>query len=173
MSEIFYPVSYSGVGIHTNGFRTRVNHVAQDLPTFMKMVEADTVVVTGTSGLCMAFALRMIADIPFVFIRKHGENAHSDRLSAIGNTVIKARRYVVLDDFVATGATVRTIVTTLPEATMVGIMCYNRRGAFFVRHSATFNVPLLDATDEEWSPLRDMSPIRSAYKSPEPACIED
>ena len=124
MSVYAYPVSYSAVGMSADAFRTKVRQISEDLPVFMEAVKADTVVVSGSSGMSVAFALRMLVDIPIIMLRKNGEGAHSDKLSAARDTAITAQRYVILDDFTESGNTVDRIIRDMSGASLVGLFFY-------------------------------------------------
>jgi orotate phosphoribosyltransferase-like protein len=134
MSVYAYPVSYSAVGMSADAFRTKVRQISEDLPVFMKAVNADTVVVSGSSGLSVAFALRMLVDIPIIMLRKDGEGSHSGKWSAVSDRVITTRRYVILDDFTESGETVNRIIEDMKDADLAGLFFYARGSArMFVR----------------------------------------
>ena len=161
MSERAYPVRYSAVGMTTDAFRVKVKQIAVDLPRFMSHVGAETVVVMGTSGLSVAFALRMITDnIPMLFVRKRGDLAHSAPECAIGDMPVVCRNYVFLDDFMESGDTIRNARAMLPEANLRGLFFYARGyGRMSIEISAEFGVPRAQARYDEgavWSPLPEL-----------------
>ena len=161
MSVYAYPVSYSAVGMSADAFRTKVRQISEDLPVFMKAVNADTVVVSGSSGLSVAFALRMLVDIPIIMLRKSGEGAHSGKWSAMSDREITTRRYVILDDFTESGETVNRIVQDMKDADLAGLFFYARGSArVFVenRYSNTWRVPQAEGqygvSHPAWRPLK-------------------
>jgi adenine/guanine phosphoribosyltransferase-like PRPP-binding protein len=125
MTEYAMPVPYSAVGLHADAFRKKVNQLAIDLPIFMAHCRADAVVVTGTSGMSVAFALRMITDIPTMILRKPGEDSHSSDRCAMGLKSIDINRYIILDDFTDSGSTINRI-TDRVCARLVGLFFYSR-----------------------------------------------
>jgi len=161
MSVYAYPVSYSAVGMSADDFRTKARQISEDLPVFMKAVNADAVVVSGSSGLSVAFALRMLVDIPIIMLRKNGEGAHSGKWSAVSDREIKTNRYVILDDFTESGGTVDRIIEDMKGADLVGLFFYARSSArVFVkdRHSNKWRVPKAEGeygvSHPSWRPLK-------------------
>ena len=161
MSVYAYPVSYSAVGMSADAFRTKVRQLSEDLPVFMKAVDADAVVVSGSSGLSVAFALRMLVDIPIIMLRKSGEGAHSGKWSAMSDREIISRRYVILDDFTESGETVNRIIKGMKAATLAGLFFYARGSArMFVENSGynRWGVPQAEGKYgvdcPEWRPLK-------------------
>lgn len=98
---------YSGHEHRPGYFRSIVHRVADALPDVMHQYEADAVVVTGKSGISVAFAALMLIDFPLVIVRKPGENSHGFRVEGPEGAVL--RRYIILDDFVSSGATVTRV----------------------------------------------------------------
>ncbi len=100
--------------------RERVGLLAMALPRLMRKLEADAIVMTGQSGIVMGAALQMVCELPLVFVRKEKEDSHGSRLEGTNGLIV--RRYVILDDFVAGGGTVRSIQAALPDAECVGVV---------------------------------------------------
>ena len=69
------------------------------------------VAVTGKSGIAMAFAMAMLEDIQIVTIRKTNETSHGSKIEGVGTLA----DYVILDDFVDSGDTVRRVVRELAD----------------------------------------------------------
>lgn len=140
----FTDAGYSDTHFNTAKLRNKAKALALVLPGLMERNEVDAVVVTGKSGMSLAFATLMLIDFPLVVVRKRGENSHGNNIE--GPRTINVRRYIVLDDFISSGATVRTIVQdindlatalfeTAPEC--VGVLQYMRdnRGTDIRTHS--------------------------------------
>lgn len=85
--------------------------VAKLLPCIMRETGAQAVAVTGKSGLSLAFATLMLIDFPLIVVRKRGENSHGSNIE--GTCGVDVDKYLILDDFVSSGSTVRTIVQEL------------------------------------------------------------
>lgn len=100
----------------------------------------DFVAVTGKSGMAVAFAALAIgAEFDLVTVRK-GEKAHGRDIEGRAN----GPRYIVLDDLIDTGATIRRIHEQLTHETrfqgaapeLVGVLLYSRDGSY--RHGDVF-----------------------------------
>lgn len=105
---------YSHVQFNNETLRNTAQRIACLIPTLLQNTGADAVVVTGKSGISLAFATLMLADFPIVVVRKRGENSHGNNIEGTQNVRIK--KYIVLDDFVSTGSTVRTISREMYDA---------------------------------------------------------
>lgn len=87
----------------------------------------DAVAVTGLSGLLMGPVVADRLGKGIIVVRKEGEKNHSGY--AIESSV--SGKYVIVDDFISTGATIRRIVDNVGEG-CVGICLYaKRRGVEF------------------------------------------
>ncbi len=84
---------------------------ADNIQRRMRETGADTIVVQGTSGVSIGFAALMLHDFPLVMVRKPDENSHGSPVE--GPRGHKVKRYIILDDFVDTGDTVRRIAAKL------------------------------------------------------------
>jgi len=68
------------------------------------------IVATGISGQSLAWPLSMLLDLPVAVVRKHQENSHAG-LYLVGSRDL--RRYVVVDDLISSGDTIRHIWQTI------------------------------------------------------------
>jgi phosphoribosylpyrophosphate synthetase len=111
--------------------RATAQRIAVCIPEILQRFGADAVVVTGKSGMSVAFAAMMFADLPLVVVRKRGENSHGSMIEGVGGLVV--RKYIILDDFVSSGETVRTIAHDMEQYANaygdevpqpVGVACY-------------------------------------------------
>lgn len=74
----------------------------------------DAVVLHGKSGLSIGFATAMLMDLPIVVVRKDGENSHGSDIEASSAFEVRKDRpfrWLLLDDFVASGATLRRVAS--------------------------------------------------------------
>lgn len=121
-----YPTGYSAVGKSQAQFRAICEALARDLPEVMNQCEADAIAVRGSSGLSVAFGIRMLADIPFIVCRKGGEQSHSDQISMAYGSSLEVGAYLILDDLISSGKTVEGIVRDLGTDTeCTGIVTYD------------------------------------------------
>lgn len=123
-SETFYNTSYSALGLTRGHFRNLCQRLAEELPDLMHKVGADAIAVRGTSGVSVAFGLRMLSDIPTIVVKKEGENSHGASVTAVGDDWANVARYLIVDDFVASGATVHAIRQRMGRAECVGVLSY-------------------------------------------------
>ena len=124
---------------------------ADNIQLRMRETGADTVVVQGTSGVSIGFAALMLHDFPLVMVRKPDENSHGSPVEGPQHHEVK--RYIILDDFVDTGETVRRIAAKLnllaynegavrPEC--VGVLCYKRSTRMWAEVSGKLHLTLAD-----------------------------
>lgn len=102
--------------------RATARRLAETLPALLLQYDAQAVVVTGKSGMSVAFATMTLADIPLIVVRKRGENSHGEMIEGVLG--VEVRRYIILDDFVSSGATVRTVVRDIDDYCRV--QCFHR-----------------------------------------------
>lgn len=129
-----YGNGYSACQYDRDARRRTATKIATYLPDVMAHTGADSVVVTGKSGISMAFAALMLIDFPILTVRKDGESSHGSQIE--GTTNHEFRKYLILDDLVDTGETVRRVVNTLTNHSTrwgenqdnklqcVGVVCY-------------------------------------------------
>lgn len=101
------------------------------------------VAVTGKSGIAMAFAVAMIKPINIVTVRKATELTHGSKIEGEGFL----DSYVILDDFVESGETVRRMAADLAsvaysrqedQPTCLGYIEYARLGPFSESHRVPY-----------------------------------
>lgn len=72
----------------------------------------DTIAFTGVSGAALGFILSYDTGFPVLVVRKSGESSHAS-YKVEGNHSVK--RYLVVDDFIDEGNTIRRIVKRIDE----------------------------------------------------------
>ena len=133
--------------------RKRAEHAARAINNMMAETGATSVVVHGNSGVSCGFAALMLsphADFNIVLLRKDNDNSHGSPIE--GPEGHRLGRYLILDDFVSTGATMNRIrdkIATLhqqygqpeypPEC--VGIVLYGHHGGDSFEFSDGHEVP--------------------------------
>lgn len=85
-----------------------------DLPAF------DAIAFTGLSGSVIAGAVALAMDKYLYCVRKSKENRHSDYVVEGPSTGL---RYIILDDFISTGSTIRRIVEMVQAHTDNSAKC--------------------------------------------------
>ena len=85
--------------------------------------EFDAIAFTGVSGALCAPIVAFLLDKPLIVVRKPDDKSTHSTLRVEGDR--SASTYIIVDDFVATGRTIGTIVAAIrawnPESTCVGV----------------------------------------------------
>jgi len=107
-------------------FTKVVDRAARALKAFSKKNPFDAIAFTGNSGAAMAYPLSYKLKVPLICIRKRPSDSHSS-LKLEG--CVSAKRYVIVDDFIESGSTMkkiqRVIKQELEDAKLVGIFLYD------------------------------------------------
>lgn len=89
--------------------------------------ECDMIVGTGTSGLLVLMPVSMKSNIDFCVIRKEQSIHTSDKLEMWPYDV-RPRKYVIIDDLIASGQTVKNIIkemnSNLSGSECLGVLLY-------------------------------------------------
>ena len=138
--------------------RKRAEYAARAINKMMAETGATSVVVHGNSGVSCGFAALMLshADFNIVLLRKDNDNSHGGPIE--GPEGHRLGRYLILDDFVATGTTMNRIrdkIATLhqqhgqPDYTpeCVGIVLYGYHGSTSFKFSDGHEVPARGRTN--------------------------
>lgn len=108
-----------------NTLATIVHRLASEILAFRKKTSVDAIAFTGHSGSAVAYPLSCKLRIPLVCIRKG--KSHS---SHIYEGVCPVGNYIIVDDFIDTGRTIRRIKKQVREysksANLVGIFLYSQ-----------------------------------------------
>lgn len=75
------------------------------------LVDLTHIVVTGISGQSLAWPLSLAVGLPVMVVRRKGEDAHSGAIVGDGDL----GNYIIVDDLISTGYTIRHIVSTIYE----------------------------------------------------------
>lgn len=134
---------YSHAQYNTTNLRALARMVADALPDAMRRHEADTIVVTGKSGHSIAFAALMLIDFPLVVVRKETDQSHGCTIEGPSGHMVN--RYLILDDFVATGATIHRVIGAMGvlDTTCVGVLEYAKYEPERPMHYMGMRIPLL------------------------------
>lgn len=108
-------VSYSSGGLAPTG------QLVSAMRSGMKGIRYDTMVGTGISGALVVPAVGRAMRKRWALIRKHGVSSHAEDVHYEG---VIGDAFIIVDDWVSTGATVGNILGSLMEA------CGSRRPVF-------------------------------------------
>lgn len=132
--------------------RKRAEYAARAINKMMAETGATSVVVHGNSGVSCGFAALMLSDVDFniVLLRKDNDNSHGSPIEGPEGHFLE--RYLILDDFVSTGATMNRIRDKIimlhkqsspfeaaPEC--VGIVLYGHHGSASFKFADGHTVP--------------------------------
>ncbi len=111
-------------------FSRTVDNTIKEAERLKKETKFDTIAFTGISGSAMAFILSHWLEVPLLCVRKVGENSHYHQQTSklLEGNVEDMRRYLIVDDFIASGATVLHIINSIAQvkanAKCVGMLMY-------------------------------------------------
>jgi len=105
------------------GLRDAVTRVVRVLREDVKLNTFDAIAFRGVSGALVAPAVAVAVGKPLIVVRK-SEASHGRPVEG----AITAKRYVIVDDFVGAGGTVRAITDAL-DGTLRGVVTYNGNSA--------------------------------------------
>lgn len=110
-------------------FQATVKKTIEHARLLQKEVEFDTIAFSGVSGAGMGFILGHALNLPVLVMRRDGDGSHYRQYRATpleGNFGV--RRYLVVDDFIASGDTVNRLIKTInaecPLADCAAILTY-------------------------------------------------
>lgn len=97
--------------------KATVKKVVADIRALKKELGFNTIVITGISGAGMGFIVGYQTGIPVVFVRKPEDNTHGNLIEGPDDHTMK--KYIILDDFVSSGDTVRRVVKTIQKRAII------------------------------------------------------
>lgn len=93
-----------------------IQRIAKSAKLILKKNKIDAVAVTGVSGLVVGGAVSAISGIPLIVVRKPTDDCHSGHnVETYSQQYEPYDTWAILDDFVATGNTVRRIMARIVE----------------------------------------------------------
>lgn len=110
MSVIFGSPHYNEDLYAPRRLRAVVNRVVKKIVVLKKKLRFQAIAFTGSSGAAIAYAVSAATGIPLIHVRAKGTKSHGD---AIEGSDKRVERYVILDDMIASGATVRRVYTNV------------------------------------------------------------
>ena len=103
--------------------------MANKIAKFVKQNKIDAIAFSGTSGAAYAYPLALKLNLSLICVRKSINGNHYNKYV---EGCYNAERYIIVDDFIDTGATIRRILkkvkTFSSEAKCSGIFLYNSDG---------------------------------------------
>jgi adenine/guanine phosphoribosyltransferase-like PRPP-binding protein len=85
----------------------------------------DAIAFTGSSGAALAYPLSYLLKLPLIHVRKGSSHYSGGKIEG----TISSKRYLIIDDFIETGASIRRLIkavsSELDAATPVAICLYS------------------------------------------------
>ena len=106
--------------------------VKQTLPILRKLrrrLKFNTLAVSGHSGIVLATLLAAKLKMPLLAVRKDGDNECADSCRVNG-TRLRECRYLILDDLISSGRTVKRILFRIDEAARKENECRAKRAEY-------------------------------------------
>lgn len=110
-------------------------------------IKYDAIAVSGCSGTLVAGAFSIALQKPIILVRKRPEISHSGELVEAGGSFLYRRkpfRYIIVDDFVDSGDTIRRIKDAIKmkckKAVFAGVYPYQMETATSMSISVKFRV---------------------------------
>ena len=123
----------------------------------------DAIAFRGSSGAALAFPLSAALGIPALYVRKPSESSHGRSIEGPDGDVA---RYLIVDDLVASGATVSAVMDALKPATCAAILLYADEYVYPYILLPQAGVPVFDrhgglkCESRGWAPREEMPAIR-------------
>ena len=142
---------YHEKNLRPRSLKARVNHIVRNLDKLKKQVKFDAIAFRGMSGAAVAYPVSVLGGYHLISVRK-GRRHHGAKVEGSESRDIK--RYIILDDFINTGKTVRAIAyavkkekgftDTSPECVGIALYeggCTEKRSEFLVDRK---KIPVFD-----------------------------
>jgi adenine/guanine phosphoribosyltransferase-like PRPP-binding protein len=93
---------------------TKLKIATMGLGEHIEQLKPDALAYSGHSGAAFAFIAGVFHQLPIINVRKVGEQSHGSAIDS--NSTEPIRTYLVVDDFINTGATVKHIIRSIDRA---------------------------------------------------------
>jgi orotate phosphoribosyltransferase len=91
------------------GLARCAKRVVRELKQLQKKLKFDAIAFRGSSGAAIAYPISVLGGFELIFVRS-GRSHHGE---PVEGTYKNVKRYVILDDFIGSGATVMSIVRAI------------------------------------------------------------
>lgn len=149
--------SYMAPMYHPAGMAVRVDRTKHLILHLRERMKFDAIAFRGTSGAAMAYPLSYLTGIPLLCVRKKDQHHSSCGVEGFHQQDIST--YIIVDDFISTGETMKQILFGIREAERwgvannlkyakcVGIVLYNEpelRSAYDVETLSSDDEPFIE-----------------------------
>jgi len=144
MAKKYRPLAcggYGWTGMHPELLVERMQNASGLFEKIRAKHNFQAIAFTGSSGSAIGFLLGVAHQIPLIYVRKDKEESHGWPVEYNGKVDVK--RYLIVDDFVATGSTVRRIVNAITQrakaagafpAKPCGVLCFDDNDCYGLSH---------------------------------------
>lgn len=143
---------------HVNSFTDLIKQATNALREFRKQNYFDSIAFSGYSGAAFAYPISYKLKIPLICVRKENESSHYARYKTSNKVegFYSAKKYLILDDFMATGLTIRRILKNIdakiPEAKCIAIALWRLNKKYnkqYIIHSSRESIPVVGLLETE------------------------
>jgi len=103
--------SYGWTNLSPKEMAKRMQKATSNIIDLREQLKFQALAFTGSSGAAIAFVVGIAAQIPIIYVRKKNEQGHGNRIEC--NTQAPIHSYLIVDDFTASGETVKYIYNQL------------------------------------------------------------
>lgn len=125
LGRVYNPRTFSGL----------VCEAVEQIRKLREELRFDAIAFRGSSGCALGYPVGAALEIPLIYVRKPEERSHGRPQEGFEGAV---RTYIIVDDFISSGNTVRAIMETLQPAKCVGIVTYE-----YGSPERIFDIPVL------------------------------
>lgn len=93
-------------------YKKLISRVATRLRNLRKRTPFDAIAFRGTSGAAIAYPVSARLGVPLICVRKKGDDGHHSGVVE-GSNYIDVKRYIIIDDFIASGNTMDEILSAV------------------------------------------------------------
>lgn len=108
-----YGSGYGWAGMHPSDLAAKIKKAVEYFGVLKSKMKIDAIAYTGSSGAAIAFPLAIAHEIPIIYVRKEGERSHGTEIEC--NYTEEIETYIVVDDFIATGNTIRRVMSKIKD----------------------------------------------------------
>jgi adenine/guanine phosphoribosyltransferase-like PRPP-binding protein len=111
--------------VYGKGFLELVPKTARKLRAILRKHPFDAIAFTGSSGAALAYPMSYFLKLPLIHVRKGNSHYYGGKIEG----TISSKRYLIIDDFIDSGRTMKRVIKTigkaLPKAKVVAICLYS------------------------------------------------
>ena len=102
--------SYHNIIFAPSKLKKKADSVSKKILKLQKELGFDAIAITGVSGAGIGFAVSYITGIPCIYVRKSKNKTHGKLIEGPNKDI---KSYIILDDFIVTGETIKRVVKNL------------------------------------------------------------